>query len=181
MSSSDPCKSHLEYVHDSDSEFRIEYVPTHSPLSPKISLTSHIVSSMNVSGFNIDVGNATAKTSTNRKIENISVTPIPLIPLIHKLMCMRNQEKNQKVHQTLIHNPIFHMTSSLILIRILGSPRNPLGKVDSNPSLFHLDLRFIWAIKNRLMVGKKRTWEDVTPSELSEGNPGSMLHQSKSF
>ncbi|MBW0493407.1 hypothetical protein O181_033122 [Austropuccinia psidii MF-1] len=81
MSSSNPGKSHSGFVHDSDSKFSIEYFQTtQSPTSPNLSLTTPIASSMNVSGLNIDVGNATSQTSSTWSIPNISVTPIPPNP-----------------------------------------------------------------------------------------------------
>ncbi|MBW0479052.1 hypothetical protein O181_018767 [Austropuccinia psidii MF-1] len=64
MSSSDPPKSCSGFVHDSDSEYSIEYAQTQSPMSPNIPLTTPIASSMNVSGLNLDVGIATAQTSS---------------------------------------------------------------------------------------------------------------------
>ncbi|MBW0576436.1 hypothetical protein O181_116151 [Austropuccinia psidii MF-1] len=80
MSSSKPCKSRSGSVHDSDSESSTEYVQTQSPLSPNITLTTPIASTMNVSGLNIDLGNPKAQTSSTWSIQNISVTPIPLNP-----------------------------------------------------------------------------------------------------
>ncbi|MBW0496633.1 hypothetical protein O181_036348 [Austropuccinia psidii MF-1] len=81
MSSSNPHKSHSCSVHDSRSESSIEYFQiTQSPMSPNIPLTTPIASSMNVSGLNIDVGNATSQTSSTCSIPNISVTPIPPNP-----------------------------------------------------------------------------------------------------
>ncbi|MBW0484394.1 hypothetical protein O181_024109 [Austropuccinia psidii MF-1] len=80
MSSSNPCKSCSGSVHDLDSESSIEYVQTQSPMSPNIPLKTPLASSMKVSGLNIDVGNATLKTSSTRSIPNISVTPIPPNP-----------------------------------------------------------------------------------------------------
>ncbi|MBW0503535.1 hypothetical protein O181_043250 [Austropuccinia psidii MF-1] len=78
MSSSNPRKSHSGSVHDSDNEASIEYVQTtQSPTSPNIPLTTPIASSMNVSGLNIDVGEATSQTSSKWLIPNISVTKIP--------------------------------------------------------------------------------------------------------
>ncbi|MBW0495569.1 hypothetical protein O181_035284 [Austropuccinia psidii MF-1] len=80
MSSSDPHKSRSGSVHDLDSESSIEYVQTQSPMSPKLPLTTPISSSINLSGLNIDVGNATSQTSSTWSIPNISVTPIPPNP-----------------------------------------------------------------------------------------------------
>ncbi|MBW0574580.1 hypothetical protein O181_114295 [Austropuccinia psidii MF-1] len=77
MPSSKPRKSRSGSVHDSDSEYSIEYAQTQSPLSPNIPLTAPIASSMNVSGLNIDVGNPKAQTSSTWSIPNISLTPIP--------------------------------------------------------------------------------------------------------
>ncbi|MBW0554199.1 hypothetical protein O181_093914 [Austropuccinia psidii MF-1] len=68
MSSSKSHKSRSGSVHDSDSESSIEYVQTQSPLSPNISLTTPITSSMNVSGLKINVGNVMAQTSSTWSI-----------------------------------------------------------------------------------------------------------------
>ncbi|MBW0488027.1 hypothetical protein O181_027742 [Austropuccinia psidii MF-1] len=76
MSSSNAHKSHSGSIHDSNSEYGIEYVHTQSPMSPKIPLTTPIASSMNLSGIKINVGNATAQISRTWSIPNISVTPI---------------------------------------------------------------------------------------------------------
>ncbi|MBW0559311.1 hypothetical protein O181_099026 [Austropuccinia psidii MF-1] len=77
MSSSNPCKYHSGSVHDSDSESSIEFVlTTQSPMRPNIPLKTPISFSMNVSGLNIDVGNATSQTSSTWSIPNISITPI---------------------------------------------------------------------------------------------------------
>ncbi|MBW0478889.1 hypothetical protein O181_018604 [Austropuccinia psidii MF-1] len=77
MSSSNPCKSHSGSVHDLDSESSLEKFQTQSPMSPDITLTTRISSSMNVSACNLDVRNATSHTSSTFPIPNISVTPIP--------------------------------------------------------------------------------------------------------
>ncbi|MBW0460941.1 hypothetical protein O181_000656 [Austropuccinia psidii MF-1] len=156
MSSSKPHKSCSGSVHDSDSESSIEYVQTQSPLSPKIPLTTLIASSMNVSGLNIDVGNPKAPTSSTWSIPNISLTPIPQIPLIHKCMCLRGQKAHLKSHKMLIPNQNFHVSSSLTLVGIQSHPRIPLDKVNSQPPIFHQDLRFMWAMKSRLMEGNKK-------------------------
>ncbi|MBW0479604.1 hypothetical protein O181_019319, partial [Austropuccinia psidii MF-1] len=44
-------------------------------------------------------------------------------------------------------NQNFHMSASLIPVRIQLHPRIPLDKVNSQPSIFHQDLRFMWAMK----------------------------------
>ncbi|MBW0491481.1 hypothetical protein O181_031196 [Austropuccinia psidii MF-1] len=78
MSSSNPHKSHSGSAHDSDSESSIAYLQTkQSPMSPNITLTTPIASSMNVSGLNIDVRKVTSQTSSTWYIPNISLTPIP--------------------------------------------------------------------------------------------------------
>ncbi|MBW0475020.1 hypothetical protein O181_014735 [Austropuccinia psidii MF-1] len=45
-------------------------------MSPNIPLTTALASSMNVSGLNIDMGNAMTQTSSTWSIPNISITPI---------------------------------------------------------------------------------------------------------
>ncbi|MBW0465529.1 hypothetical protein O181_005244 [Austropuccinia psidii MF-1] len=80
MSSSNDCKSYSGSVQDLDSESSIEYFQAQSPMSPKILLQTTIASSINVSGLNIDVGNAMSENSTTWTIPDISVTPIPLNP-----------------------------------------------------------------------------------------------------
>ncbi|MBW0533367.1 hypothetical protein O181_073082 [Austropuccinia psidii MF-1] len=49
-------------------------------MSPNIPLSTPITSSMNESGFNIDVGNVTSQTLSTWSIPNISLTPIPPDP-----------------------------------------------------------------------------------------------------
>ncbi|MBW0481387.1 hypothetical protein O181_021102 [Austropuccinia psidii MF-1] len=80
MSSCSQQKSHAGSVHYSDSESSIKYVQTQSPMRPNIPLTTPIASSMNVSGLNIDVGNATSQTSCTWSMPNICITPIPPNP-----------------------------------------------------------------------------------------------------
>ncbi|MBW0460425.1 hypothetical protein O181_000140 [Austropuccinia psidii MF-1] len=99
---------------------------------------------MNLSGLNIDVENVTSQTSSTWSIPNISITRIP---------------PNPTNKQRLIPNRNFHVTSSLIQLRIWWNPRKPLGKVDGGQ--------------------QKRPLENVTQSGLSKGNLGLMLHQSR--
>ncbi|MBW0537580.1 hypothetical protein O181_077295 [Austropuccinia psidii MF-1] len=89
-------------------------------------------------------------------------------------MCLRVQEAHLKSHQRLIPNQNFHVTSCSILVRIQLCPRNPLGKVNSQPSILHQDIRFIWVDGGQ----QNRPLENLTQSGLLEGNPGSMGHQS---
>ncbi|MBW0466372.1 hypothetical protein O181_006087 [Austropuccinia psidii MF-1] len=77
MSSSYPCKSHSGFFHDSNSESSIEYVQTQALMSPKVSLTTPISSSMNISGLNIDVGIVMAQTSSTWPMPNIYLKTIP--------------------------------------------------------------------------------------------------------
>ncbi|MBW0564251.1 hypothetical protein O181_103966 [Austropuccinia psidii MF-1] len=146
MSSSKPHKSCSGSVHDSDSESSIEYVQTQSPLSPNIPLTTPIASSMNVSGPNIDVGNLKAQTSSIWSIQ------FPQIPLIHKCMCLRDQKVHLNIHQRLIPNQNFHVSSLLIQVHVGDEKRVDGGK-------------------------RKRPLENFTRSGLSEGDPGLTLHQ----
>ncbi|MBW0478737.1 hypothetical protein O181_018452 [Austropuccinia psidii MF-1] len=132
----------------------------------RIPLTTPIASSMNLSGLNIDVGNATTQTQALGQYQIFLPLPFPQIPLIHKHMCLRDHEAHQKFHQRLIRNPNFHVNSSLIL----WSPRNPLGKVSSRFSILHQDLRLMWAMKNGLMIwhlkarqsGLRSQWKIMT-------------------
>ncbi|MBW0480897.1 hypothetical protein O181_020612 [Austropuccinia psidii MF-1] len=127
MPSLNPCTYHSGSVHDSDSESSLEYVQAQSQISPNISLKTPIASSTNVSGLKINVGIVIAQASITCSIPNISLT------LIHKFMCLRAHEAHKKFHPRLIHNPNFHVTTSLIQVGILWSPQNPLGKVNSYP------------------------------------------------
>ncbi|MBW0553629.1 hypothetical protein O181_093344 [Austropuccinia psidii MF-1] len=148
MSSSNPRKSCSGSVHDSDSESSREYVQTQSPLSPNIPLTTPIASSMNLSGLNIDVGNPKAQLQALGQSQIFPSLKFPQIPLIHKCMCLRGQKAHLKSHQMLIPNQNFHVSSSLIPVGIQSHPRIPLDKVNSQPSIFHQDLRFMWVTKN---------------------------------
>ncbi|MBW0557508.1 hypothetical protein O181_097223 [Austropuccinia psidii MF-1] len=182
MSSSKPHKSHSSSVHDSDSESSIEYVQKQSPMSPNIPLTALIASSMKVSALNIDVGNATSQTSSTWSIPTISITLIPPNLTNTQMHVSEGPGITPEVSSRKIHNPNFHVTSSLIQVGIRWHPVNALAKVNSQPSRFHQDLRFMWAMKSGLMVGrKKRPLENITQSGLSEGNPGLTLHPSESF
>ncbi|MBW0493178.1 hypothetical protein O181_032893 [Austropuccinia psidii MF-1] len=93
MPSSEPCKLHSGSVHELSSEYSIEYVQTQSPMSHKVSLTAPISSFMNLSGINIEVGNATAQTMTTWTIPNISVTPIPKNPTNTQIHVYQGQRK----------------------------------------------------------------------------------------
>ncbi|MBW0558317.1 hypothetical protein O181_098032, partial [Austropuccinia psidii MF-1] len=128
MPSSKPRESRSGSFHDSDSESNIEYVQTQSPLSPKIPLTTPITYSMNVSGLNIDVGNAMAQTSSTLSIPNLSITTIPPNPTNTPMHVSGGQEAHLKSNQRLIPNENFHVSLSLILVGIQSHPRIPLDK-----------------------------------------------------
>ncbi|MBW0520034.1 hypothetical protein O181_059749 [Austropuccinia psidii MF-1] len=151
MSYSKPHKSYSGSVHDSDSESSIKYVQTKSPLSPKIP------PSMNVSGLNIDVGNPMAQTPSTWSIQNTSVTPIPPNLTNTQVNVSEGPENTPEIPSKAIPNQNFHMTSSLILVGSQSRPRIPLDKVNSQPSIFHQDLRFVWGMKSRLMGGNEKT------------------------
>ncbi|MBW0512216.1 hypothetical protein O181_051931 [Austropuccinia psidii MF-1] len=97
MSSSKPPGSCSGSVHDSDSEYSIEYAQTHSPFSPNICLKAPIASSMNVSGLNIDVGNTIAQTSSTWSIPNISITPIPPNPTNTQMDMSEGPERTPQI------------------------------------------------------------------------------------
>ncbi|MBW0487406.1 hypothetical protein O181_027121 [Austropuccinia psidii MF-1] len=112
MSSSKPRKSGSGSVHDSDSEYSIEYVQKQSPLSPKIPLTTPIASSMNVPGLNIDVGNVMAQTSSTWSIPNIPVTPILPNPTNTQMHVSKGPGSTPEISSKANPNQNFHMTSS---------------------------------------------------------------------
>ncbi|MBW0467570.1 hypothetical protein O181_007285 [Austropuccinia psidii MF-1] len=138
-------------------------------MSPNIPLTTPIASSWNVSGLKIDMGNPMAPTASTWAIPNILITPIPPNPTNTQIMCLSGQEAHLKSHQRLIPNQYFHMTSSLILVRIQLYPMNPLGKINSQPSIFHQDLRFMWAMKPRFMGGNKKDHWKILPRVVCQG------------
>ncbi|MBW0533854.1 hypothetical protein O181_073569 [Austropuccinia psidii MF-1] len=149
MPSSKPCKSRSCSVHHSDSESSIEYVQTQSQLGPNIPPTTPILSSMNVSGLNTDVGNPKAKTSRTQSIPNISVTPIP---------------PNPTKTQMDVQNPV---TSK----DCYGQSKQPTLNIPSG-SQVHV------GCEKQVDGGQqKRRFENVTWSGLMEGNPGFTLHQ----
>ncbi|MBW0547528.1 hypothetical protein O181_087243 [Austropuccinia psidii MF-1] len=121
-------------------------------MGPNISLKTPIASSMNVSGLNIDVGNAISQTSSTWSIPNISVTPIPPNPT----------------------NTQMHVSEGPGSIPEIPSKINPQSKF---PRYFPLILgRIRW---HKWVDGgwKKRALENVTLSEALDGNLGLNLHQ----
>ncbi|MBW0506583.1 hypothetical protein O181_046298 [Austropuccinia psidii MF-1] len=179
MSSSTPCKSHSGSVHDLDSESSIKYVQTQSPMSPKIPLTTPIASSMNVSGLNIDVGIAMAQTSRTWPIQNISITPIPLLPTNTQIHVseepvitpeISSKAKNQlKFPHDFLLNPGLNPVES----------QEPLGK-RKQPSLNIPSASQAHVGHEKQVDGgqQKRPLENVTQNGLLEVNMGLILHQS---
>ncbi|MBW0558647.1 hypothetical protein O181_098362 [Austropuccinia psidii MF-1] len=155
MSSSKPRKSPSGSVHDSDSESSIEYVQTHSPLSPNIPLTTPIASSMNVSGLNINVGNPKAQASSTWSIPNLSVTSIPPNPTNTQMDFLLNPG----------HNPVASDDP-------FGRSKQPTLNIPSGCQV-HV------GNENQVDGGRqKRPLGNFTQSGLSEVNPGLTLHQS---
>ncbi|MBW0534271.1 hypothetical protein O181_073986 [Austropuccinia psidii MF-1] len=157
MSSSNARKSHSGSFHDSYSESSIEYVQTtQSPMSPSIPLTTPIESQMNVSGLNIVVGNVTSQTSSTWSIPDISVTQIPTNPTNTQMNVSGVPGSTPEISSKA--NPQFKSPQYFLLNpgRNPRHPRNPLGKLKSQPSRFQQDLSFMWAMKSGLMVGVKK-------------------------
>ncbi|MBW0576662.1 hypothetical protein O181_116377 [Austropuccinia psidii MF-1] len=179
MSSSKPHKSCSGSVLDSDSESSLEYVQTKAPLSPNIPLTTPITSSMNVSGLNVDVGNAMAQTSSTWSIPNISVTPIPPNPTNTQMHVSEGPgstpEISSKANRQLkfpcefLLNPGWHPVTSQYSF---GQSKQPTLNI---PSVSQVHV----GNEKRVDGGRrKRPLENLTWSGLSERNPGLTLHQS---
>ncbi|MBW0588535.1 hypothetical protein O181_128250 [Austropuccinia psidii MF-1] len=182
MSSSKARKSRSGSVHDSDNESSIEYVQTQSPLSPKISLTTPIASSMNVSGLNIDVGNPNTPTSSTCSMPNISVTPIPPNPTNTQMHVCEGPEGTPQISSNA--NPQSKFPREFFL----NPSQNPVASQDpfgqSKKPTLHIRSGSQVHVGNEKRVDggqQKRPLENVTWGCLLEGNPGLMLHQSKSF
>ncbi|MBW0534984.1 hypothetical protein O181_074699 [Austropuccinia psidii MF-1] len=173
MSSSKPCRSCSGSVHDSDSEYSIEYVQTQSPLSANIPLTTPITCSMNVSGLNIDVGNPKAQTSRTWSIPNVSVTPISPNPSNTQMDASEGPESTPQISSKA-------NTQSKFPCEFLLDPgQNPFGQ-SKQPTL-NIPSGSEVHVGDEKRVGggqQKRPWENVTRSGLSDGNPGLTLHQS---
>ncbi|MBW0513443.1 hypothetical protein O181_053158 [Austropuccinia psidii MF-1] len=156
MSSSKRHKSHSSSVHDSDSESRIEYVQTQSPLSPNIPVTTPIASSMNVSVSHIDVGNVMAQTSSTWSVPNISVNLIPPNPINTQMHVSEGPgstpEISSKANAQLKFPCEFLLSPGQNPVHVGGEKQVDGGQ-------------------------QKRPLENVTQSGLLEGNPGLTLHQ----
>ncbi|MBW0557306.1 hypothetical protein O181_097021 [Austropuccinia psidii MF-1] len=182
MSSSKPHKSCSGSVHDPDSESCIEYAQTQSPLSPNIPLTTPIASSMNVSGLKIDFGNVMAQASSTWSIPNISITKIPLNPTNTQMHVSEGPESTPQISSKA--NPQSEFPCEFLL----NPGRNPVASQDpfgqsKQPTLNVPTGSQVHVGDEKWVDGgqQKRPLENVTWSGLLEGNPGLMLHQSRSF
>ncbi|MBW0482091.1 hypothetical protein O181_021806 [Austropuccinia psidii MF-1] len=182
MSSSKPLKSCSGSVHNSDSEYIIEYTQTQSQISPNIPLTTPVASSMNVSGLNINVGNPTAPISSTWSIPNISVTPIPLNPTNKQMhvsegpgstieISSKANPQSKFPHDFLL-NPGWN---AVVSQEPFGKSKQPTLNIPSG-SQVHVGNE-----KRVDGVQQKRPLENVPQSGLLEGNLGLTLHQIKSL
>ncbi|MBW0578738.1 hypothetical protein O181_118453 [Austropuccinia psidii MF-1] len=146
-------------------------------MSPNIPLTTPIASSMNVSGLNIDRGNATSQTSSTRWIPNISITTIPPNPT------------NTQIHVSVGPGSTPGISSKANSQDCRLNPgQNPVASQERFGKSKQTTLKI--PTGSQLHVGHekgvdggwhKRPFENVSWSGLSEGNPGLTLHQSMSF
>ncbi|MBW0568737.1 hypothetical protein O181_108452 [Austropuccinia psidii MF-1] len=157
-----------------------------SPLSPNLSLTTPIASSMNVSGLNIDVGNPKAPTSSTWSIPNIYITLIPPNPTNTQMHVSEGPGSTPQISSKANPQSKFPHEFSLILVGIQSHPRVPLDKVNSQPLIFHQDFRFMWAMKSRLMAGNEKDhwkillgviWHLKASDELYASSP--LVHKEK--
>ncbi|MBW0533022.1 hypothetical protein O181_072737 [Austropuccinia psidii MF-1] len=179
MSSSKPRKSFSGSVHDSDSEYSIEYVQKQSPLSPNIPLTTPIASSMNVPALNIDVGNPKAQTSSTWSIPNISITPTPPNPTNTQMDVSEGPESTPHISPKA--NPQLKFSHEFLL----NPGQNPVASQDpfgqsKQPTLnIPSGSKFYVGDEKQVDGGQQtRPLENAAWSGLLEGNPGLILHQS---
>ncbi|MBW0480982.1 hypothetical protein O181_020697 [Austropuccinia psidii MF-1] len=180
MSSSNTRKSHLGSVHDSDSESSIEYVQrTQSPMSPNIPLTTPMASSMNVSGFLIDLGNVTSQPSGTWSIPNISMTTVPLNLTNTKIHVSEGPGSTAEISskanpqsqypQDFLLNPGWNQVASQ---EPFDQSKQPTLNIPSGSHVY---------VGHEMPVDggqQKRLLENVSQSQLSEGNTGLTLHKS---
>ncbi|MBW0521847.1 hypothetical protein O181_061562 [Austropuccinia psidii MF-1] len=176
MSSSDPHRSHSGSVHDLDSVSSIEYGRKRSPMSPKITLTAHIKSFMNLSGRKIDLGNVTAQTSTTWSIPNLCITEDSPNPTNMQMQLSEGPGSTLEILSK--DNTKSNFPPDFLLNP--GESQEPLGK-SKQPSLnIPSGSQVNVGYEKQVDGGKqKRLLENVTWTCLLEGNPGLMLHQSK--
>ncbi|MBW0533842.1 hypothetical protein O181_073557 [Austropuccinia psidii MF-1] len=147
-------------------------------MSPKIPLTNPIASSMNVSGLNIDVGNATYQTSSTWLIPNISIIPIPLNTTNTKITVSEEPgstpEISSKANPQLkfprdfLLNPGWNLVVSQ---EPFGQSEQPTLKIPSGSQVQVGHEKWVdggW---------QKRPLENVTWSGLLKGNTGLTLYQ----
>ncbi|MBW0525889.1 hypothetical protein O181_065604 [Austropuccinia psidii MF-1] len=132
---------------------------------------------MNVSGLNIDVGNATSQTSSTWSIHNISVTPITPNPTDTQIHVPEGPGSTPEISskanpQYFLLNPGQNPVESQ---EPFGSSKQPVLKIPTGSQL-HVDYE-----KHVDGGPQKRPLENVTQRGLLEGNLGLTLHQSKSF
>ncbi|MBW0470307.1 hypothetical protein O181_010022 [Austropuccinia psidii MF-1] len=141
-------------------------------MSPNIPLTSPISSSMNVSGLNIDVGNATAQALST------SVTSIPPNPINTQMHVSEGPRSTPETSSKA--NPQFKFPLYFLLNpgqHSVGS-QEPFGQ-GKQPSLnVPFGSQSHVGHEKRVDGGKrKRPLENFTWIFLSEGNSGLKLHQ----
>ncbi|MBW0556143.1 hypothetical protein O181_095858 [Austropuccinia psidii MF-1] len=137
---------------------------------------------MNVSGLNIDVGNATSQTSSTWSIPNISVTPIPPNPTNTQMQVSEGPGSTPEISSKA------NTQSEFPLNFLLNPGQNPVVSqkpfgLSKQPTL-NIPSGFQVHVGNEKRVDEgphKRPLENVPLSGLFEGNMGLMLHQSKSF
>ncbi|MBW0469415.1 hypothetical protein O181_009130 [Austropuccinia psidii MF-1] len=134
---------------------------------------------MNVSGFNIDVGNRRAQTSSTWSIPNISVAPIPPNPTNTQMDVSEGPVSTPEISSKA--NP----QSKFPCEFLLNPGRNPVASQDpfgrsKQPTLNIPSGSQVHVGNEKGFDGgkQKRPLQNVTLSGLLEGNPGLTLHQS---
>ncbi|MBW0558052.1 hypothetical protein O181_097767 [Austropuccinia psidii MF-1] len=137
---------------------------------------------MNVSGLKIYVGNPKAQTSSTWSIPNISITPISLNPTNTQMHVSEGPGSTPEISAKA--NPQLKFLCEFLL----NPGRNPVASQDAfgrskQPTLNIPSGSQVHVGNEKGVEGgqQKRPLENVTWSGLLEGNPGFMLHQSKSF
>ncbi|MBW0525915.1 hypothetical protein O181_065630 [Austropuccinia psidii MF-1] len=147
-------------------------------MSPNTPLTTPIASSMNVSGLNIDVGKATSQTSSTWSIPNISITPIPPNPTNTQMHVsegpgstpeiLSKANPQSKYSRDFLLNPGWNPVVSQ---EPFGGSKQQTLNIPSG-SQVHVGYE-------KLVDGgqQERALENVSWSELSEGNMGLTIYQ----
>ncbi|MBW0545688.1 hypothetical protein O181_085403 [Austropuccinia psidii MF-1] len=147
-------------------------------MSPNIPLTTPIASSMNISGLNIDVGNATSQTSSTWLIPNISVTPIPPNPTNTQMHVSEVPYITPEISLTANSQSKYPQDFLLIPGRTPVMSQEPFGK-SKQPTLNIPSGSQVYMGHEKPVDGgwQTRPLENVSWSELSEGILGLTLHQ----